>query len=123
MFIKNIQGKRLKITGFAVSAVIFCAAPLGAQTLPGSADPGRINPLQAPMIPQGVPPPLVIPEVQPEVAIPDAAKQVHFRLQRVHLRGVTAFPESELAKIYAPYLGKEVTLEIIWMIAGQIRHC
>lgn len=120
MFIKNIHGEQLTITGFAVSAVIFCASSAGAQTLPGSADPGRINPLQVPMVPQEAPAPLLIPEVLPEIAIPDTAKQVHFRLQGVHLRGSTAFPESVLAKIYTPYMDKEVTLEIIWLIAGQI---
>jgi len=41
-------------------------------------------------------------------------------LQRVKIDGVTAFTENEVAKIYQPYLNRDVPLASLWMIAGQI---
>lgn len=91
-----------------------------AQSLPGSADPSRVGPLERPAIPDRLPEPVVIPEAQPDTTIPDAARQVSFTLNQVILEGVTAFTQRELAAIYQPYLNQEVPLATLWMIAGQI---
>lgn len=123
---KDVGEKRKKkryiisLANVAAVALALGASSALAQTLPGPADPSRIEPLEQPSIPDRPPAKLVIPEVKSSITIPDAAKQVTFTLQQIKLDGVTAFSENELAKIYQPYLNQEVPLASLWMIAGQI---
>ena len=113
--------KKWTITGLAVgAAAVLACFPAIAQTLPGSADPGRIKPSERSAIPYRPPSKLVIPEAQPSITIPDAAEQVSFTLEKFKLEGVTAFTKNELTTIYQPYLDHEITLATIWLIAGQI---
>ncbi len=100
--------------------VLLTAAALRAQTLPGSADPSRIQPLKPPVISEQSLQKIPIPEIYPDIAIPDASKRVSFHLSAVEIKGASAFTKEELADIYSPYLHREVTLDIVWMIAGQI---
>lgn len=111
------------MTGFAnVAAVAFAlgACSALADTLPSPADPSRIEPLDQQSVPERPPAKIVIPEVKSSITVPDAAKQLTFTLQRVKIDGVTAFTENEVAKIYQPYLNRDVPLASLWMIAGQI---
>lgn len=94
-----------------------------AQTpVPGPAEIGRIKPEEA------APPPdrvqdekVVVPrESAPTMPIPEGAKNIQFMMRGVSIEGVTAFEKEQFADIYTPYLNKEVTLDIVYMIAGVI---
>lgn len=76
--------------------------------------------MQAPRIPERPPIELSIPDVPASVDVPDAAKGVIFKFNRLNLVGVSAFSEAELSDIYRPYLDQEVSLEVVWTIAGAI---
>jgi hemolysin activation/secretion protein len=89
--------------------------------LPGPADAGRVDQDHKQVIPEVAPteegpsaPSL------PGTEIPEAAKNIKFTLRQVKIVGATAFPASELAPLYQPYLNKEVSLDTIWKIAGSI---
>lgn len=51
---------------------------------------------------------------------PEQAKSVTLRLQEVRLAGMTAFTERDIRKQFSEYLGRDVTLDIAWVIAGRI---
>ncbi len=91
-----------------------------SQTLPGAADAGRINPLEngsIPIAPNGLP---ERPDVEVQVNIPEGSKNIRFVLKDLQIKGATAINKQKLAKFYEPYIGKNVSLETIWIIAGQI---
>lgn len=91
-----------------------------AQQLPGPADSGRVDPLPAVNPPdRTAADPITLPAV-PDTAIPEAAHQVNFQLHALHIEGATAFTEEKLLAIYAPYIGKQVTLDVVWIIAAKI---
>ena len=107
---------------YALTALGLLVAPLAlpAQILPGPADAGRVRPEALPQTP-GMPQPVeVAPTAIPAQAVPMEAKKVRFILRKVHFRKMTAFSEAELAPIYAPYMGKEITLDQVWYMAGQL---
>jgi hemolysin activation/secretion protein len=105
----------------AVSISAACISAANAQRLPGPADVGRIIPAE----------PLtetdhshdgqvVIPQMQQSEGAPEAAKGIHFVLKGVTIEGVTAFKPEQVTDIYTAYIGKEVTLDVAWMIAGSL---
>lgn len=96
-----------------------CAAL--AIDIPGSADVGRIQP--APKTPRVTRTPgssVASPSSAMTTPIPQGAKAIRFVLKEVKLNGVTAFAPAEIADIYTPYLGKEITLDTAYMFAGAI---
>ncbi len=100
--------------------LMLCPAAF-AQIIPGPADVGRIRPEET------LPPPdhsndreVALPSFVVTTTIPEAAKEIHFILKEIRLDGMTAFTAQQLADIYAPYMGREVTLDVAWMIAGAI---
>lgn len=93
-----------------------------SQSLPGPADAGRIvSPFQFKVSPS-LPDSVSIPQPTPPVDISalDEARQVSLRLEGVRLEGVTAFPEPQLVDSYSEYIGKDVTLDVAWLIAARI---
>lgn len=112
--------RRWHITFVLSFTLSFVSVSASAQSLPGPADPGRIVPSQPPEIRERPPVDLVVPDAPAILDIPDAAEGVFFNFKQLNLVGVTAFSESELADIYRPYLGREISLEIVWTIAGAI---
>lgn len=52
--------------------------------------------------------------------VPEAAKSVKFNLKSVNIIGATAFSIDELSDIYSEYIGKEITLDVVYMMAGAI---
>lgn len=57
-----------------------------------------------------------------EGAVPENARDIKFILREVNLRGNTAFTSDELSQYYYPYIGKEITLEMVYYIAQMITH-
>ena len=97
------------------------APPVVAQTLPGPADVGRIPPAQTREIPDEMPPQEnVLPVLQDPNAVPEGAETVELDLRNIVIEGATAFPPAEFEKIYKPYLGKTVTLDVVYRIASEI---
>jgi hemolysin activation/secretion protein len=89
--------------------------------LPGPADAGRFNPQQ------NVPPPDHSPDQQVEAPsifsaapIPEGAKTIHLTFKALNVEGMTVFKASDLEPLYASYVGKDVTLDIAWVIAQGI---
>lgn len=92
-----------------------------AQTVPGPADAGRIRPEERIMQPdRNQDQQVTVPSAVPVTPAPEGAKDIHFTLKAVQVVGATALTREQLDDIYAPYIGKEVTLDIAWMIAGTI---
>lgn len=80
-----------------------------AQSLPGPADPGRIDQrFEAPPVPQSTPP-VAIPEPS-QVAPPEQAAKIRFTLRDLLLDGATVYDRDTLRAVAAPLLGKEISL-------------
>lgn len=90
-----------------------------AATLPGVADPGRIVPPLQTASPPSTSEKLLAPP-QAELSIPDTANHTSFELKHILLKGCTAFTVEEISAIYAPFIGKQVTLAQIYSIAQKI---
>jgi hemolysin activation/secretion protein len=110
-----------------ISAILFLAVALTplpgaaqAQRLPGAADAGRIKPEALPQLGTGANSGIDIPQGMEAVQAPDAARGIVFILKTVRIEGNTALSGDALKDIYAPYVGRNVTLDIAWMIAGRI---
>ena len=91
-----------------------------AQTIPGAADPGRVI---LPKINLPLPPydtNVAIPEMPTSITLPKEAKSIHFILKEIMISGNTAFTFTQLHDIFSPYVGKDITLDTAWLIAGQI---
>lgn len=103
-----------------VSLCLGLCAEAYAQALPGPADAGRVKPVPQLALPEQGREEIAIPEAPSPVEAPQAAKNIHFTLRRIVIKGATAFDEKALADLYAPYLGKDISLDVIWRIAGAI---
>ena len=114
----------LRITRHAALGLGFClmlASGAYAQVVPGPADIGHIKPEEKlPVIDHSQDSQVTIPSIAPTVPIPKEAKGIHFTLQAVRIDGATAFTPDQLRDIYGPYLGKDITLDIAYKIAGQL---
>jgi hemolysin activation/secretion protein len=107
------------MAGIGVSLMLVSTS--WAQALPGPADAGRIRPEEKIVAPDhSQDQKVTVPANPPSVPIPKAAKGINFVLKAVSIEGATAFTAEQLADIYTPYLDKEVTLDVAWMIAGAI---
>jgi hemolysin activation/secretion protein len=100
------------------------APSVAAQGLPGPADVGRIQPEEKIIVPEpGDESQVAIPQENiPLVPAPEAAKAIHFVLRNVTIEGGTALSTADMADLYTPYLGQEVTLDIAWSIAAGITN-
>lgn len=104
----------------ACAVLILLAQPALAQSLPGPADAGRVDPMPQLMEPKAASEPPVKPTFGPTITTPEGAENVTFQLKTIDLGAVTAFKPQELSNIYEPYIGQTITLDIVWQIAGQI---
>lgn len=93
----------------SVAAIGLTPVSVYAQSLPGPADPGRIDQrFETPAAPQSAPP-VAIPapsQVQP----PEQAAKVRFTLRDLIFDGVTVYETAALRGLAAPLLGKEISL-------------
>lgn len=107
-----------------ISLLLVYMAQGHAQQLPANVDPSRI------------PGPANNQEVQPSrpdssniesddsvlegLKIPEQVKNIRLVLKDVQIQGSTAIPEHELKALYQEYLGKEVALSRVWVIALKL---
>ncbi|MEM7617668.1 MAG: ShlB/FhaC/HecB family hemolysin secretion/activation protein, partial [Pseudomonadota bacterium] len=92
-----------------------------SQNLPGPADSIYIDPFkEQKKIPNKPPERFIIPEVNNNIEIPNAAKNINFTLRKLQINGSTIFSEEELKELYSKYIDKKISLEVVWMIAGRI---
>lgn len=110
----------LKRTIILVSAVSFFSPAFAVDIdIPGSADIGRQKPTQSlPVQPDLTPQetPHVLKEIQP----PAQASQTWLRVDRVEIRGVTAFDVKEFTDFYKIMLNRYNRLDTLWEIASNI---
>lgn len=112
---------RALMLGFSIALLTVVSATAAPTTLQGPADAGRFRPEErvAPLAPRDDAP--VVEEETPLTPqIPSGLDSSPFTLKTVNIEGATAFSDSQLADIYAPYLGQQVTLDIAYRIAGRI---
>ncbi|MBU0858862.1 MAG: hypothetical protein KJ667_02900, partial [Alphaproteobacteria bacterium] len=115
----------------ATGAVLMCglglSMPTSAQTVPppavtGTADPARINRSVIPdsrewqTLEQAAPQQQVIPMV------PDGAEDIRFVLRSLSIDGMTAYDVSEVRRLYADYLGQEISVATLFAIMGQLQE-
>jgi hemolysin activation/secretion protein len=92
----------------------------GGGHLPSSADVGRVDEHGRPVQePPALPP---APEVKnmPGSTAPEGSNSVVLTLKTMHIDGMTAFTEDQVKDIYGPYLGKKITLDMLWVFAQQL---
>ncbi len=114
------KGQSVWVLGLALMLPALWAQPVLAQSIPSTVDPGRIEPIETPLDVERAPSPIVLPDTQGAMEAPDGAEQYSFVLNTVKVEGVTAFSEGELREIYAPYLSRNITLDVVWITAQQI---
>jgi hemolysin activation/secretion protein len=117
--------KKLTLLLYMVG-VLGCAvlSPIAFAQLVGPADVGRIQPKEeaglVPILPTKERA-VIAPESEPvTLQAPAGAKKIHLLLQAVKFEGVTAFKQEQLKRIYAPYINREVTLDVAWLMAGEL---
>jgi hemolysin activation/secretion protein len=105
--------------GFSLWVILPSAAL--AQVIPGPADAGRIRPEEKLIVPdRSQDRQVTVPAVSPAAPIPEGARKIHFTLNSVNIEGATAFTPEELADIYASYIGKKISLDTAYAMAGAI---
>ncbi|PIR31887.1 MAG: hypothetical protein COV36_06290 [Alphaproteobacteria bacterium CG11_big_fil_rev_8_21_14_0_20_44_7] len=102
--------------------IIAMAMPSLALDVPTSAESERITPLQKSLLPQRIGDEDVkMPRSLSGLSTPPkGAKEIVFVLRGVEVDGMTAFSKSEISAIYDKYLDKEISLDVIWLIANEI---
>jgi hemolysin activation/secretion protein len=102
-------------------AVVAFSQEVCAQNLPEAADIGRIPTVPQRTLPYSAPNHHnLVPAYSLPSAMPDGANQIHLDLKEINIDGATAFTQAEMSKIYAPYVGKNITLDVVYDIAAKI---
>ena len=118
-----MNGKNLSLLRYAIIGIslVMPISAAFAQALPGSADVSRIKPEEKLPVPDhSLDEQTTVPNFIPATPIPEGAKTIHFTLKAVKIEGMTAFSQVEMADIYTPYLDREITLDVAYVMAGQI---
>ncbi|MBX9726262.1 MAG: BamA/TamA family outer membrane protein [Rickettsiales bacterium] len=101
---------------FASSAAF--AVPLSQS---GPADAGRVQQRVAnPEAPIALEPEAPLPRIGGIDEAPAASKKVKLTLREVRIDGMTVFAPAQVEDIYQPYIGRVITLDTAWLIAGQL---
>jgi hemolysin activation/secretion protein len=123
MHSKFLSHSRYTILSLSLCLGIGLSSAAGAVVpdIPGSADVGRIKPEQKlPAIDQTKGGSINIPSSVPTVEIPEGAKGIKFELKAVKIEGATVFAPEQLRDIYAPYIGRTITLDVAYIMAGAL---
>jgi hemolysin activation/secretion protein len=108
-------------TAALLAFMLFATTGTQAASLPGPADVGRLDQRERLHTPEKSPQLQLQPmQVLPNVSAPEGSKQTILKLKDVRISGMTAFTRSDVEDIYAPYLDHEVTLDTVWLFAGQL---
>lgn len=98
--------------------VLVCAQGW-AQTIPGSAQPGRVEEqIPAPQAPSRVE--VEVPEAQKAQEAPAQAEMVKFTLNSVQVEGLSVYTPPEMEAIYRPLLGQVITLADLYKVAAAM---
>ncbi len=105
-----------------VSVAVGISFAANAQVITGPSDEGRVKPLEKMTMPDRgtTAPHMVAPEEPLATPAPKEAKSIHFTLNAVEIKGMTAFAPEQMAEAYAEYLHQPVTLDVAWVIADRI---
>lgn len=104
-----------------VLGVLTLAPSAHAQTVPPSADVGRVQEnLDLPLIPLPEGKIQELPNLQPRAQPPANAHAIRFTIQSVTVEGATAFDDVTLSALYGQFIGEEVSLNMVWNIARDI---
>ena len=102
-----------------VVAAFWVTEAAAQQTLPGAADPSRVDEIFRPgPEPLSEPDAEGIPGVEGPTA-PAGADQVRFVLQDIRFEGATVFSEADFRPLYADLIGTEVSIGDIFTVAQQ----
>jgi hemolysin activation/secretion protein len=94
-------------------------APALAQTLPSSADPGRIrNDMNRQMAPRTPAP--ADNTTSPTTTAPEGSEKISFILKKLNVTGATHISNSDIAATYTPLLNKQINLTQIYDVANAI---
>lgn len=96
------------------------AAAVPPTSLPSAADPARIKPVEQTQPTAAADVGINIPKAVPTLPMPKEAKSIHLKLASVKIEGALVFTSEELADIYKPYIGKDITLDTVYMMASSI---
>lgn len=106
----------------AVSAGISIGSALAQTTppttLPGAADPGRIDEQFQPGLPEPLSEPGAVPPAE-ELEAPEGAELQTFVLNGIAVDGSTVFDQADFQPIFADRIGQSVSLADIFAIANQ----
>jgi hemolysin activation/secretion protein len=100
------------------ASLLFCA-PVFAQNIPGSAQPGRERfQFEQQPTPQAQP---VGPRVNlPSTVAPEGAQKIKLSIRAVKIEGSTVYNPDELRVLYQDLIGHEVTLQAVYDLAQRI---
>ncbi len=107
-------------TAFMPGMVPHAYAQVVPETLPGPADANRISPQPERRLPPQDSKMTLQDQNLPGTEMPEGADQIHLTLNDVVFENVNAFTASELRPLYAEYLGKDITLDKVYGIAGRL---
>ncbi len=92
-----------------------------AQSIVGSADAGRFKPETSVSGVKRSSREVFVPELKNSgVSTPKGAENIQFVLKNLQIDGVTVFNEKQLQALYGDYLGKQVGLDKVYIIADKI---
>ena len=106
----------------ALAAALFWVQTALAQTLPGSADAGRVQThLPATRSPDvAAPSPVDKGPGQIPLPMPEGAADIKLTLALVAIEGMTVYGQSEIEPLYRPLLGKMITVADVFKLADAI---
>jgi hemolysin activation/secretion protein len=114
-----------RVRAFAVAAAVVSVLCAGmpsaafAQIVPPSDQPGRERQrFEAPTVPLAQPGGAII--TQPGVEAPPGAKQTTLIIRQVRIVGATVYSADQFVELYADLLGKRVTLQEVYDLAGRV---
>ena len=114
------QGGRISKTALAaITLAVLAVQPAIAQTIPPSADPGRIPQRFEPPRTPGVDTRVTVPQI-PTAVPPAQARQIRFMLRGVTVNGSTVYTAQQLGPLYQALVGREVSLLDVYNVANQI---
>lgn len=104
----------------ALSLIADAYAQTPPSTIPGPADAARVrSPLEDAPPKRDEEQGIAVPAATTASA-PEGADTIRFVLRRFEIQGATAFDAAELESLYAPHIGKEVSLSILWEVAAKV---
>ena len=105
-----------------VGIMFFTTYRSHAQSLPGSADPGRIlNDLKQAPEPRDIKPALERPVEKPIVA-PAGSENLLFTLKSVSIEGMSVFDKADFKKQFENKIGEEVPASFLWELSQAITN-